>query len=140
VLKSKNVVSLATKPEGAQGWICQVCGGCFYYSQPIGFGLQLTMLKAFMDAHIHDAPVSPTPEPGPSVLTDMLAYAQQCTTNAPTLEPSHVEQLQLAADVLTLGRLLMDLRLEASGSTPQCLNLEALNRRIRGIVRQPSSH
>lgn len=132
---NSNVTATPTAPDGTQGWICKVCGGTFHYSQPIGFGLQLAMLGAFMAAHIHDAYPEPAPAPGPSVLVDILAHAQQCALDGVFLDAGRREHLQLAADVQALVKLLLDLRREASGSVPHCLNLDALNRQITGLTR-----
>jgi hypothetical protein len=133
---SKNVIAQATRPNGEQGWICKVCGATFQYSQPIGFGLQLTLLKAFMDAHIHDAPVPPLtpPAPGARSLPDMLAHAQQCALDAVFLDIGRDQHLQMAKDIAELVSLVNAIRNEARGSMPQCVNLDTIQRLIRQHV------
>lgn len=130
-----NVIAKATRPNGEQAWICKVCGATMMYSQPIVFGLRLVFLAAFRAAHMHDAYPGPALTPGPSVLADMQAHAQQCALDAPFLDAGRTEHAQLAADVQTLVQLIDELCREASGSVPQCVNLDALNRKINGLTR-----
>lgn len=52
--KNSNVVATPTKPNGNQGWKCNVCGEEMSYTQPINFEKMLDLLGSFMDAHIHE--------------------------------------------------------------------------------------
>jgi hypothetical protein len=46
-----NVKSMATLPNGDQGWKCQVCGKYFLYSQPINYRLLTQMGLLFTNWH-----------------------------------------------------------------------------------------
>jgi hypothetical protein len=46
-----NVKAMPTRPNGEQGWRCEVCGQYFTYSQPINFHLSAQMAYLFLDYH-----------------------------------------------------------------------------------------
>lgn len=73
------------------------------------------------------------PNPIPAALVATLAHAQECGANACFLDAGRPEHARLAADVQQLVQLVADIRREATGSTPQCINLAGIDRLINSL-------